>query len=161
MRLSRVIFGVVLVLLVTGGDAAKRLATSAPSTKQGWRINLQPLLAGTPRDQREVYVAVADIDGDGKKELVAVRESGRAQVWQWKGSGFASIFGPAKLLAWGGIFGKTVYAADLDDDRREEIVLSSDTGLGDAAGVQLRAYAWTATHGRSAFHSTQVFTRRY
>jgi hypothetical protein len=138
---SLVWFGWSILLSLT-----PRAASAPRQARREWRLSLGSLLSGTPHSAREVHVALADIDGDGKQELLAVSRFGRAQMWKWNGRGFRSIYGPARLLDWSSYAGQSVAAGDVGGDgRREELCLMSDNWRGD---VTLRVYEWSKTHWR-------------
>jgi hypothetical protein len=131
-------------------DATIPAATPA-SLGRGWRISLRALLARTPHDERDVHVTVANLLGAGREELVTVSSAGRAQVWRWNGRRFISILGPRYLWARGGYLrDRDLCAGDVDGDGKEEILLLSVPGDGDA---RLRAFGWV--NGRLRLKLTQ------
>jgi hypothetical protein len=120
-------------------DATIPAATPA-SLGRGWRISLRALLARTPHDARDLHVTVANLLGAGRKELVTVSSAGRAQVWRWNGRRFISILGPRYLWTWGGYLrDRDLCAGDVDGDGKDELLLLSVPGEGDA---RLRAFGW-------------------
>jgi hypothetical protein len=124
--------------LAQGQPDAPRPPAIPASDGRGWRLSLRALLARTPRDEREVKVAVADLEGTGRKELVSLSSAGRAQVWRWNGRRFISSLGPRPLWTWGGYLrDRDLCAGDVDGDGKDEILLLSVPGDGDA---RLRAF---------------------
>jgi FG-GAP repeat len=124
--------------LAQGQTDATRPPPTPTSAGHGWRLSLRALLARTPRDEREVKVTVADLEGTGRKELVAISSAGRAQIWRWNGRRFISILGPRLLWNWGGYLrDRDLCAGDVDGDGKDEILLLSVPGEGDA---RLRAF---------------------
>jgi hypothetical protein len=105
----------------------------------GWRLSLSRLLARSPRAAREVFVVVADLDGDRKQELVAVSGAGHVQLWRWKGGRFTSILFPRPLLALHLVPHRCLGAGDIDGDRKEELLLVSETG---PYAFEMRAYGY-------------------
>lgn len=130
---------------------ARPHATSQPPRQRtgGWRLSVRGLLADARFGEPEPYVAVADPDGDGRPEIVAVSRTGRARAWRWNGRRFAALHGLRRLHNWDAL-GRSLCAGDLDGDGKEEIYLLSDFWGDDRSEV--RAYGWRRGRWRLRLH---------
>src|SRR5258705_193837 len=82
---------------------------------------------------------VADIDGDGRQEIVVVSPDGEwigvlsehdgSLVADWIGHDWVNPLGGSGATGWNLRNGDKFLAADIDDDGRQEIVVVSPTGV--------------------------------
>lgn len=112
------------------GDASSaRLDLMTPQADGSWR---RTMLASEPGVVGVASLAFGDLDGDGRKDLVAVTQRGETWVFVGDGrGGFArQVDGPPSFP--GGCAGRFVMLADVDGDRRDDIVASfADEGTTD------------------------------
>jgi len=72
-----------------------------------------------------VFVALADLDGDGKEDIVTGLGTGAAsEVRTFRGPGALG----AVFTAFSGLFGARIAAADIDADGKAEIIVAPDAG---------------------------------
>ena len=92
-----------------------------------------------------VFVAAADLDGDGKAEIITgAGRGGSPHVRAFKADGTPYPADPDGFGAYDGAFrgGVFVTAADLDGDGKAEII----TGAGPGGGPHVRAFKADGTH---------------
>jgi hypothetical protein len=112
---------------VDGDGAPEIVAISKDGNLYAWHADGTPLLSGTDGTVRTVGAwtqttpALADLDGDGKREIIASGSLARLDVIGWDGSDFPGW--PQDLFA----FGKGSPAVgDVDADGDLEIVLTTE-----------------------------------
>jgi hypothetical protein len=82
-------------------------------------------------------LAAGDLDGDGRRDLVALTDEGHTWVFPGDGKGFFTRERAAIPLFVGGCRGSRVVLADLDGDGRDEVIASfaQEAGGGPSAGA--------------------------
>ncbi|WP_219825985.1 glucosaminidase domain-containing protein [Nonomuraea typhae] len=93
----------------------------------------------------EDNVKFADLDGDGDKELITVLPSGEVKAWR-NGAGFAAMPWDADAIIATGFTKDNVQFADLDGDRKAEIIQVLPSGEVKAwhNGAGFAAMPWNA-----------------
>ncbi|MEU9337043.1 VCBS repeat-containing protein, partial [Streptomyces sp. NPDC048290] len=72
-------------------------------------------------------VHFADLDGDGRSELITVQDNGDVKAWH-NGRGFAAMPWDGDVVIGQGFARGNVHFADLDGDGRSELVTVQDNG---------------------------------
>jgi hypothetical protein len=100
-----------------------------------WNGKWTGTTAATLEDEQTRFLVPGDLDGDGKKELVAAGY--HSGLWELvpKGDG---TFEPTQIDADSGGFEHATHVADLDGDGKLEIYVAADTQK------ELRRYVWNA-----------------
>lgn len=84
-------------------------------------------------------MAVADVDGDGRDEIVIAGYDGPNRILKWDGSGLVDL--GLAALADAGAKAVGVACGDLDGDGREEIYILNTDAYGGTKGVSDRLFA--------------------
>jgi tetratricopeptide (TPR) repeat protein len=98
------------VVAARDGDGAAHLITLAPdlairdwkrAADGAWRADTLVAAQGAPGPGRAVQLAIADLDGDGRPEILATTPRGVA-VWRWAGGNAAPLLAidDATLVSW-------------------------------------------------------------
>jgi M6 family metalloprotease-like protein len=115
---------------ISDPDSVMTMNVSFDRWKIGWPIDVgEPLGQASPR--------VADLDGDGSKEVIVAAPGGNVYAWHADGTAVVVASDPPGLFARapGGV-SRTPAAADLDGDGACEVIVASDAGS---------LYVWTAS----------------
>ena len=107
---------------ISGADTVMTMSVRFERWKDGWPVDVgEPIGDASPR--------VADLDGDGKREVVVAALSGNVYAWHADGSPVIELSDPPGLFAraTGGV-SVSPAVADLNGDGEREVIVASDAG---------------------------------
>jgi M6 family metalloprotease-like protein len=110
------------VTRISDADTVMTMNVRFDRWKPGWPVDIgEPIGRAGPR--------VADLDGDGEREVVVAAESGNVYAWHVDGSPVIELSDPPGRFASarGGV-SRTPAVADLDGDGEKEVIVASDAG---------------------------------